>query len=664
MRPVARRASVLTICLIAVPVLALAAQAPESGHPLDGLTARELWVAYDVLLAAGHIDDATRFASVLLREPPKAEVLAWKPGASFRREASAVLLKGPKAYEAIVDVARKRLLSWKEIQGAQPNLVQSEEEAVQELMAHDPDVLAALKRRGITNLATVDCYGASPGYFAMPEEEGRRLVRASCSERHGVAYGYGRPIEGLVAVIDVRERKVLRVIDTGPVPVPRGSEGLDEESVGTTRAVPPPIAIGQPLGPAFTLMGHEVSWQNWTFQFRVDPRRGLVISNVRYQDAGKARAVLYQASLSEIFVPYMDPSEGWYVLTYLDLGEYSGLDLISPLEPGLDCPENAVYFGALATNDRGMPRPHPRAACLLERWAGDLAWRHFDEGTGVVQSRPERDLVLRMILTAGNYDYVIDWAFEQNSSIRIAVGATGIVAVKAVAARVPTLDPEGRLDAGSGDPYGRFVAENTVAVNHDHFFSFRLDLDVDGTSNSLEIDRLKTERLPANLPRKSLWVVESRTAHTEKEAQLHMSMESPALWRIVNPGARGPMGYPTSYEIMPDHNAMSLLAADDLPQKRAAFVDHTLWVTPYRPEELYAAGDYPTQSRGGDGLPAWTAANRPIEKTDLVAWYTVGFHHVVRAEDWPVTSTTWHGFTLRPFDFFARNPALDLPKKP
>jgi primary-amine oxidase len=63
-------------------------------------------------------------------------------------------------------------------------------------------------------------------------------------------------------------------------------------------------------------------------------------------------------------------------------------------------------------------------------------------------------------------------------------------------------------------------------------------------------------------------------------------------------------------------------------------------------------------------LPSWTSQNRAIEKTDVVLWYTVGMHHLVRAEDWPVMPVLWHTFELRPFDFFNGNPAMDLPRKP
>jgi primary-amine oxidase len=389
---------------------------------------------------------------------------------------------------------------------------------------------------------------------------------------------------------------------------------------------------------------------------RVEPRRGAVISQVQYLDAGRARSVLYQGSFSEMFVPYMDPSESWYHRTFFDGGEFGDtLGLASrSLQRGTDCPAQASWIDVVMADARGVPHRRPDAACLFERDRGDVLWRHR-EGD-VVDSRGTRDLVLRIVATIGNYDYVVDWVFQQDGAIRGVIGATGIVEVKGAASRTAADDADGRDGA-----YGRFVADHTVAVNHDHFFAYRLDMDVDGPENSLVIDALQKKRLPDGHPRKSLWVVNSRTARVEDEAKL--DRDSPAMWRVVNPGSKGPTGYPTSYQIKGGHSADTLLDKDDYPHRRAGFTEHALWVTPYAPAELHAAGDYPTQSRGGDGLPSWTARNRPIERTDIVAWYTFGMHHVVRAEDFPVMPTVWHEFELRPFDFFARNPALDVPRR-
>ena len=61
------------------------------------------------------------------------------------------------------------------------------------------------------------------------------------------------------------------------------------------------------------------------------------------------------------------------------------------------------------------------------------------------------------------------------------------------------------------------------------------------------------------------------------------------------------------------------------------------------------------------GLPEFTAANRSVENTDLVVWYTFGAHHIVRPEDWSVMPVVKIGFMLKPVGFFDRNPGLDVP---
>ena len=649
------------LCALAVfaPRAAISAQEPR--HPLDGLSAAELRVVQDVLRRAERLTPDVRMASVTLDEPPKSEVLAWTPGASTRRTALAVVMDGRRTFEARIALGERRLADWREIAGVQPNLVESEYELAPRLMLADARVIAALARRGITRLDSVSCRGGSPGYYGTAEERGRRLMRADCADRRGVHNEFGRPIGGLTAVIDVHARRVLRVIDLGPVPMPAGNVDYDTASVGPLRAALPPLQVTQPNGPGFVRDGSVVTWEQWRFHVRVDPRLGLVLSTVAARDGERWRSVMYQGSLSEIFVPYMDPGEGWYHWTYLDLGEYTSTGLASSLEKGTDCPDHAVYFDAVVADERGDPVPRPRVACLFERSGGEPAWRHADVEASIVESRPRRDLVLRMIATLENYDYVFDWIFQQDGTIRVAVGATGIVAAKAVASatatdhdhQVPTADAR-------ADRYGRFIAEHTIGVNHDHFFCFRLDLDVDGESNSFVVDRLQSTRARAGTPRTSVWVAESRLVRREREAQLEPSTRSPELWRIVNPAVIGASGYATGFQIKPEQSAAPLLAADDHPQQRAGFTNHSLWITPYRPNERFAAGAYPTQSRGGEGLPAWTAANRPIERTDIVAWYVLGLHHLVRAEDWPVMPVAWYAFEIRPFDFFARNPALDV----
>ena len=345
---------------------------------------------------------------------------------------------------------------------------------------------------------------------------------------------------------------------------------------------------------------------------------------------------------------------GWFFRTYLDAGEVGVGRLAVVLQAGLDCPSNAVFFDAAFVHDTGEPYTQEHAACMFERYAGDIAWRHYDAETGDDQVRLRTDLVLRSIATIANYDYIFDWVFRQDGTIEVDVGATGVPQVKAVRAASVA-------DAGPGSAYGHLVAERTVATNHDHFFSFRLELDVDGRQNSVVHEQLVTQRVESDDGRKSIWVVESETAQTEQAAMLSIDMRTPALWRVINPDVLGPLGHPVSYQLQPSSNAVSLLSPDDPPQQRAGFTDHQLWVTPQHPDERYAAGVYPNQSAGGDGLPRWTSANRPIEATDVVLWYTVGFHHAPRAEDWPVTPTIWNKFELRPFDFFDRNPALDLP---
>ncbi|MBM4186641.1 MAG: hypothetical protein FJ206_04940 [Gemmatimonadetes bacterium] len=628
------------------------AQAPT--HPLDGLSGAEHWIARDVLVAAGKWESTSRVPYLGLNEPPKAEIIAWRPGQPMRREARVHLVNGDKAFDAIVDLVGKRLVRFDPVPGVQWMHTPDEVTQVNQLLLAHPDFQAGLRRRGLTDPSLLTCFPIAQTYMGQPEEQNRRVVRAECWYIQGAVTGYGPPMTDLVGVIDLTANRVIRIIDHGAAPYGDDRGDWDTEAIGANRPALKPLIPSQPQGPSFSLVGSEVRWDQWSFRIRADMRRGLIISQAKFLDGSRERSVIYQGSLSELFVPYMAPEERWNYTAYFDLATFPGIfeGVMGSLEPGSDCPANAVMVDGLVAGWKGEPRRKPRVICLFERAAGDPVWRHGLQ-FGVADSRPRRDLVVRMVTHAGNYDYLFDWVFGQDGGIRVDVGATGIMQVKAAAPN------DGR---GTHDRYGRYVSANRVAINHSHFMSFRIDLDVDGANNSLVVERIKTERLPAANPRRSVWRAEGSVARVERDGQVMSTMAEPQLWRFVNPAIKGVGGDPVAYQIAVDHGAMSLMTPDDWMVKRASFINHMMWVTPYRPEELFAAGDYPTLSPVGAGLPAWTAANRPIENTDVVAWVTVGFHHVPRVEDWPVMPVAWHKFEIRPNGFFTRNPTLGLPK--
>jgi len=640
--------------LLLCPLLALA---QTTRHPLDALRTEEYWTVYDVLQASGHVDEDTQYASVLLHEPAKETVLGWKSGQTAPREADVVLTRKGLTIEARVDIAGRKLESWKEVPGVQAPIFLSEILGLSDTILRDARVKEALAKRGIKDLNLVECATVPVGYLAFPEQNGHRIGFADCDLLHGVYHGWGRLISGLSIEVDFTERKVLQVIDEGPLPVPDSPINF-EEAPDTPRPGTKPGIISQPAGPSFEIKDGEVAWQNWRFRFRLDSRNGVILNLVRVNDGGRLRSVLYEGMVSELFVPYMDATRGWSTRVFVDAGEFYPGGILQSLREGLDCPSNAVYFDGLSSNEKGAPVLHPQEACLFEKFDGDIAWRHGDD-TGV-WGRPTRSLVLRSAALIGNYDYLFDWRFEQDGSIQVAAGATGIIETRAVAA----VSVGGAHGADAVENYGQLVAKNTLGVNHDHFFSYRLDLDVDGPDNSFMVHRLVQKQLPAGGPRKTIWVAEPFMAANEREAMVDIRPEKPTMLLFVNPNVKGPLGHPTGYEIMPGVTAVSLLDPEDGAQKAGAFSAHQLWVTPYQPDERYAGGMYPISSKGNDGLAVWTKENRKIENTDIVAWYTMGFHHVPREEDWPVMPMMWHEFTIRPFDFFAQNPVLDLPHVP
>jgi primary-amine oxidase len=205
------------------------------------------------------------------------------------------------------------------------------------------------------------------------------------------------------------------------------------------------------------------------------------------------------------------------------------------------------------------------------------------------------------------------------------------------------------------------IAPGLYAPHHQHFFSARLDMAVDGPANTVvEVDSVSLPLGPDN-PYGNAWETLSTPLTRESEAKRNLDFSKARAWKIVNEESTNIVGDPVAYKLMPGENAAHMYQPDAPAFQRAGFVKHQLWVTPFDPKERFAAGDYPYQSPGGAGLPAYTAQDRPLRNEDIVVWYTFGVHHVTRTEDWPVMPVHYTGFSLKPSGFFDGNPALDLP---
>ena len=636
-------------------------------HPMDPLSAEEFARAKEILQAAGHANNNTRYPLLTLLEPPKDEVLRWRPGEDFSRRARLVARKGARVFAAAVDLKAGKVLSWEEKPGAQSSVMLEEWVEAQEIVAGHPEVQARLRARGL-DADKVYCPPISQGYFGTPEEKGRRLFKVYCTDLRNAGKNnwFGAPIEGLYIVVDIGAKRVVEVRDSGAVPLSTENMNFSESDVSPLRPALNPVVLSQPKGANFRVDGNVVEWQKWKFHIRVDRRLGLVLSNVTYNDNGRERSVLYQGYMSEMFVPYNDPDFGWFSRTYFDVGEY-GLGLLSsPLTAGADCPQTAMFMdNAVIADDEGNPLPLPPVVCIFERNTGDPAWRKFEflaaEGMNALninhpyEGRPAVDLVVRMGTQIGNYDYLIDWVFKQNGELTGRVGSTGIDALKGVNAR--HMDDPG---AAAETKYGMLVAPNLAAVHHDHHFNFRLDLDVDGARNRFVRNYYELEKLPESHPRGYVYVVREESPATDAEARYPSSKGRAPRFRVLSSEHENRVGNPTSYEVLLEGRGEYFLPESEWYSKRANFLRRHIWVTPHNPDERYAGGDFVFAGRGDDGLDVWTRQDRPIRDRDVVVWVNIGMNHFTRSEDMPVMPTIWKSFTLRPFNFFDRNPALDL----
>lgn len=603
-------------------------------HPLAPLTGAEMLLVREILISEGKLTPHLRFGVLALREPPKEAVRQQEASGVPRRSAEAVLYDWGSSTPILahIDLGRRRVIRWDSLASREPPSRNMIRRRLEEIVRPDPRWAAALKRHGITDPDRISVLPALGESQSIPWRGQDRVINAVTYTQEAI--GSDRRLRGVRMEVNLSRASILSFSDTAAVPTPPPPGPAAKSSHVTA----------PPSGPAgLTIQGTLVQWREWRLHFGVHPRRGLELWKVRWVENGGERSILYRASVSEAISIYGDAGfVRWYPRDAGDEG-LGGTQRNSAVELG-DAPSGAVFADAVMPDHFGRPVTVPRAVAIYERDGGVL-WRHAG------RARRARQLVLTSHATIDNYDFVFNWILAEDGAIQIEVGMTGLVLQR-------RLTDEERAD--SGHTARHLVAPRTVAPHHQHFFSYRLDFDVDGSSPNRVLE-IETEAMARNRGnRDGLWFgVREQPLRSERQAVRTVNAATSRRWRIANSAKRNGLGGDVGYVLDPGQIAFPAPGPGSPARRHAGFVNAQLFVTPFRRDEMHAAGDFQNFAMDGQGLPVWIAGDRALLDTDIVVWHTVGMTHLPRPEEFPVMPVQWAGFRLIPSGFFSKNPVLE-----
>ncbi|KAI6879660.1 putative copper amine oxidase [Hortaea werneckii] len=407
-----------------------------------------------------------------------------------------------------------------------------------------------------------------------------------------------------------------------------------------------PLNVVQPEGASFSVTQQGTSsiveWQKWSFRVGFNQREGMVLYDVRYD----GRSLFYRLSLSDMNIPYADPRHPFHKKSAFDLGDAGAGVMANNLKLGCDCLGSIHYLSAVLSDDKGEPMDMPNVVCIHEQ-DGGIGWKHTNYRTGRAAVVRNRELVLQSIITVANYEYILAFQFNQAGEVDYEVRATGILSTQPI-------------DEGLDVPWGTVVHPGVLATHHQHIFSLRVDPMIDGHQNRLVYD----EALP--MPRSEF--NPHGTGYFSKETVCETSggydidISKNQVYKIQNAAVRNSVNNkPVAYKIHAPPFQKIISDTESFNYKRAEFSDRNIYAVKYRDGELFAGGKYTNQSRGGTGVRSWADRKENIVDDDLVVFVQFGINHIPRIEDFPVMPCEIIKVSMKPVNFFDKNPALDVP---
>ncbi|KAL8606747.1 hypothetical protein ACOMHN_018781 [Nucella lapillus] len=410
----------------------------------------------------------------------------------------------------------------------------------------------------------------------------------------------------------------------------------------------PPVQM-EPDGKRYSVHHRHVSYMHWDLDIRLSAFTGPQVYDVRF----KGERIAYELGVSEIAVFYSGHNPMQSATDFVDGGVLLGTHSRS-LIPGVDCPEGATFLNTSFLGEgMGAARTFEHTQCVFEQNTGVPLRRHLsysrDQGA-YYAGMSDSVLVVRSILVIENYDYIIDYVFNQAGVIETRAISTGYILSTAY-------HPE-------EDRYGFRLNDNIIGNIHHHTFHFKADLDIGGTSNRYETLDISEEQVPLKQRPSEKYRQTRFQRHLyskEDEAVYHHNFDHPRYHIVHNERLKTKHGVPRAFRLHMSGMSKQLLTPGVNNEKSIPWARQQLAVTVQKDDEVFSSSPFAMF----DSYNPVTDFSKYIDgesivDQDLVFWVTLGTHHIPHTEDIPVTITAGGhlGFFIQPYNYYPHCPSV------
>ncbi|KAG9123312.1 hypothetical protein FRC07_015107 [Ceratobasidium sp. 392] len=335
-----------------------------------------------------------------------------------------------------------------------------------------------------------------------------------------------------------------------------------------------------------------------------------------------------------------------YLDRHYGLGEES-----RQLLTGYDCPYGSLTLDtSYHTEDKYLTTPS--AICIFELDLGFPTSRHSDDRDNWYGSTRGTALTVRTMATVYNYDYMFDYMFYLEGTVEVRMAASGYL--------------QGAYWDPSQNDYGTRIHRTTMGSIHTHVINWKIDLDVGGTSNSLQTNEAIIEEVTKP------WFDEEEGPTLPTELRTNFGNNGQIVYLIANKDVTNKWGYPKAYRFQPGLHAIhNPLQGSRRMLNNARWSEWDLMVAKRKDTEPFSSTTWnqhlpvvPPVDFNEASLDTTHFFNPPenIDQEDLVLYANLGMHHIPRAEDTPNTlfPGTRSSFLLSPFNYYDEEPSRDI----